>query len=246
MRLLEAHAPGRFRAFVGYDEPVAHRIEAGADAFVMPSRFEPCGLSQMYSLAYGTPPIVRRTGGLADSVVAVRRLQPRPRDGLLVRRARAARARGRNPLAPSTSSSSATAGGESSRTAWRRTSPGTARPSGTRPSTAAPARCAACPGSCYFRRAPRERRPSARRPRARPRSDGSFLADRRSDGCGGRFSTARSVRTGSSSIRDASPPSALLHGPVLRAGAREGSWSVSSTRRERLQRTVLRVTSTSK
>ncbi len=70
MRLLEAHAPGRFRGFVGYDEPVAHLIEAGADAFVMPSRFEPCGLSQMYSLAYGTPPIVRRTGGLADSVVS--------------------------------------------------------------------------------------------------------------------------------------------------------------------------------
>ena len=69
MRLLEAHAPGRFRAFVGYDEGLAHRIEAGADAYVMPSRFEPCGLSQMYSLSYGTPPIVRRTGGLADSVV---------------------------------------------------------------------------------------------------------------------------------------------------------------------------------
>jgi starch synthase len=68
MRLLETHAPGRFRAFVGYDEPTAHRIEAGADAFVMPSRFEPCGLSQMYALAYGTPPIVRKTGGLADSV----------------------------------------------------------------------------------------------------------------------------------------------------------------------------------
>ncbi len=69
MRLLEARFPGRFKAFVGYDEGVAHRIEAGADTFVMPSRFEPCGLSQMYSLAYGTPPIVRRTGGLADSVV---------------------------------------------------------------------------------------------------------------------------------------------------------------------------------
>jgi starch synthase len=68
MRLLQAHAPGRFRALVGYDEPASHRIEAGADAFVMPSRFEPCGLNQMYSLAYGTPPIVRRTGGLADSV----------------------------------------------------------------------------------------------------------------------------------------------------------------------------------
>jgi starch synthase len=69
MRLLEDHGPGRFRAFIGYDEALAHRIEAGADAFVMPSRFEPCGLNQMYSLAYGTPPIVRRTGGLADSVV---------------------------------------------------------------------------------------------------------------------------------------------------------------------------------
>lgn len=70
MRLLEAHAPGRFKAFVGYDETLAHKIEAGADTFAMPSRFEPCGLSQMYSLAYGTPPIVRKTGGLADSVVA--------------------------------------------------------------------------------------------------------------------------------------------------------------------------------
>jgi starch synthase len=69
MRLLEQHAPGRFKAFVGYDEGVAHRIEAGADAVAMPSRFEPCGLTQMYSLAYGTPPIVRRTGGLADSVI---------------------------------------------------------------------------------------------------------------------------------------------------------------------------------
>jgi starch synthase len=69
MRLLESRHPGHFKAFVGYDEALSHKIEAGADAFVMPSRFEPCGLSQMYSLAYGTPPIVRRTGGLADSVV---------------------------------------------------------------------------------------------------------------------------------------------------------------------------------
>ena len=69
MRLLEAHHPGHFKAFVGYDEALSHRIEAGVDAFVMPSRFEPCGLSQMYALAYGSPPIVRRTGGLADSVV---------------------------------------------------------------------------------------------------------------------------------------------------------------------------------
>ena len=52
----------------GYDENQAHRIEAGADLFLMPSLYEPCGLNQMYSLAYGTPPIVRKTGGLADTV----------------------------------------------------------------------------------------------------------------------------------------------------------------------------------
>lgn len=51
------------------DEALAHQVEAGADAFLMPSRFEPCGLNQMYSQAYGTPPIVHRTGGLADSVI---------------------------------------------------------------------------------------------------------------------------------------------------------------------------------
>ena len=63
-----ARHPGRCAVRIGFDEALAHRIEAGADLFVMPSRFEPCGLNQMYSLRYGTPPVVRRTGGLADTV----------------------------------------------------------------------------------------------------------------------------------------------------------------------------------
>jgi starch synthase len=59
----------RFRAYVGFHEGLAHRIEAGSDLFLMPSRFEPCGLNQMYSQRYGTLPIVRATGGLEDTVV---------------------------------------------------------------------------------------------------------------------------------------------------------------------------------
>jgi starch synthase len=61
--------PEQVGGHIGYDESLAHSIEAGADIFVMPSRFEPCGLNQMYSMRYGTVPIVRRTGGLADSVI---------------------------------------------------------------------------------------------------------------------------------------------------------------------------------
>ncbi|HHH36746.1 MAG TPA: glycogen synthase GlgA [Gammaproteobacteria bacterium] len=56
-------------AYIGYDEPLAHQIEGGADMFLMPSRYEPCGLNQIYSLRYGTLPIVHRTGGLANTVV---------------------------------------------------------------------------------------------------------------------------------------------------------------------------------
>jgi starch synthase len=65
---LAAGFPGRVAFRAGYDESFAHLIEAGSDIFLMPSRYEPCGLNQMYSLRYGTIPIVHRTGGLADSV----------------------------------------------------------------------------------------------------------------------------------------------------------------------------------
>jgi starch synthase len=66
-RLAERH-PGRFGTYLGFNNELAHLTEAGADFFLMPSRFEPCGLNQMYSMIYGTPPIVRATGGLIDSV----------------------------------------------------------------------------------------------------------------------------------------------------------------------------------
>ncbi|MFM9960833.1 MAG: glycogen synthase GlgA [Planctomycetaceae bacterium] len=68
-RHLLSEYPQKIRAIIGYDEALSHLIEAGSDMFLMPSKFEPCGLNQMYSMAYGTPPIVRATGGLADSVV---------------------------------------------------------------------------------------------------------------------------------------------------------------------------------
>lgn len=68
-RHLASAYPDKVRTIIGYDEALSHLIEAGSDMFLMPSKFEPCGLNQMYSMAYGTPPIVRATGGLADSVV---------------------------------------------------------------------------------------------------------------------------------------------------------------------------------
>lgn len=61
--------PRQVHVTLGFDEALAHLIEAGADCFLMPSRFEPCGLNQMYSQAYGTPPVVTATGGLADTVI---------------------------------------------------------------------------------------------------------------------------------------------------------------------------------
>ncbi|MBI5178955.1 MAG: glycogen synthase GlgA [Nitrospinae bacterium] len=77
-RGLQLMHPQKVGLQIGYDNAVAHQIEAGSDLFLMPSKFEPCGLNQMYSLAYGTVPIVRATGGLKDSVA---NWQPASRKG---------------------------------------------------------------------------------------------------------------------------------------------------------------------
>ncbi len=77
-RELAARFPDRIGAYMGFDERRAHLVEAGADLFLMPSRFEPCGLNQMYSMRYGTVPVVRAVGGLVDTV---RPYDPRTGEG---------------------------------------------------------------------------------------------------------------------------------------------------------------------
>ncbi|MEA3465876.1 MAG: glycogen synthase GlgA, partial [Thermodesulfobacteriota bacterium] len=69
LTVLARRFPKRIFVTIGYEEKLAHLVEGGIDMFLMPSRFEPCGLNQLYSLSYGTPPIVHRTGGLKDTVV---------------------------------------------------------------------------------------------------------------------------------------------------------------------------------
>ncbi len=72
LRAMAAQRPEAMALVLAYDETMAHRIEAAADIFLMPSLFEPCGLNQLYSLRYGTLPVVREVGGLADTVVDAR------------------------------------------------------------------------------------------------------------------------------------------------------------------------------
>ena len=128
---LAARHPDRIGARIGFDEALAHLIEGGADIFLMPSRFEPCGLNQMYSLRYGTVPVVRAVGGLADTVRDYTPGRPPGRPAscsedytpaALLDALRRALARLRRPT---------DAGGRSRRPACGRISPGTVRPRST-------------------------------------------------------------------------------------------------------------------
>jgi len=141
------------------DEDLAHWIEAGSDKFLMPSRFEPCGLNQMFSLKYGTAPIVRRTGGLADTVSD---WSPRTGEGTASCSTPSTRTRWRSrSRARSGRSATARNGDARSRTGWGRTTRGSGRSSSTWSCTRS---CRRCDG-----RSPHSERPSGspvRRPGA--------------------------------------------------------------------------------
>ncbi|MFN3501889.1 MAG: glycosyltransferase, partial [Allorhizobium sp.] len=69
LKATAARFPGRMAVSVGYSEPTAHLIHGGSDAIIQPSRFEPCGLTQLYALRYGCVPVVSRTGGLSETII---------------------------------------------------------------------------------------------------------------------------------------------------------------------------------
>ena len=69
MRWLESAYPDKARGWVGFNVPMSHKITAGCDLLLMPSRFEPCGLNQLYAMRYGTVPVAHATGGLRDTVL---------------------------------------------------------------------------------------------------------------------------------------------------------------------------------
>jgi starch synthase len=69
LRVAQREFPEQVGVYIGFDEQAAHLVEAGADMFLMPSRFEPCGMNQMYSQRYGTPPVANATGGLVDTIL---------------------------------------------------------------------------------------------------------------------------------------------------------------------------------
>ena len=117
---------GRVSTTIGFDERLAHLIEAGADMFLMPSRFEPCGLNQLYSLRYGTLPIVRATGGLKDTVVDAE--PDRQGHRLQVQRVHAGRAGGRGAPGARDVPDARTRGARCSAGRCSRTIPGTLRP----------------------------------------------------------------------------------------------------------------------
>jgi starch synthase len=87
LRAMQLRYPQHLATFIGFDEGVAHLVEAGADLFLMPSRFEPCGMNQMYSQRYGTPPVANATGGLVDTIVDESRASPDTATGFLMREA---------------------------------------------------------------------------------------------------------------------------------------------------------------
>ena len=125
-RTLAARHPGRVSVTIGFDERLAHLIEAGADMFLMPSRFEPCGLNQLYSLRYGTLPIVRATGGLKDTVEDAGR--QRQGTGFTFTPVHARGAGRRRPPGARGLSGTRTSGGRCSDAGCSRTIPGTLRP----------------------------------------------------------------------------------------------------------------------